>query len=346
MQKPTIRAAIVGASGYSGQELLRLLLPHPNVQIVSITSRQFAGKPLAEAFPAFASLPSSQITFSQPEIQALLNSDADVFFLALPHGAAAEFALPLFQNSRKVIDLSADFRIRNPESYLEFYGHPHPAPELLPHATYGLPEIYYSQIQKSSLIASPGCYPTSILLALIPLIKNKLILPKPIFVSSSSGTSGAGKKADESLLFSEIYGSVRSYSIPKHRHLAEIEQELTLAAGIETRITFVPHLVPINRGIHTTIFTQPSSPSLKEEDFFDALKNAYKNSPFIRIRHTLPDTKFVANSNFCDISLRLDTRTNSLILLSSLDNLTKGAAGQAIQSMNILFALPQSTGFF
>lgn len=344
MTKSTIRAVVVGASGYSGQELLRLLLRHPHVEIVAITSRQYAGKKLAEVYPVFAQVPGSELEFTVPEMADLLKADADVYFLALPHGVAAEFALPLVESGRRVIDISADFRLRDAAVYREFYGHEHPAPGLLAGAVYGLPEVYGERIREARLVASAGCYPTSILLPLIPLLREKLVEVSPIFVSSSSGTTGAGRKADETLLFSEVTGSLRAYGIPKHRHLSEIEQELSFAAGQRVVVTFVPHLVPIARGIHTTIFCMPAKDGVKEEELLGCLREAYRGRPFVRVRSSNPDTKDVCGSNFCDMTVKVDGRAGAIVVLSAVDNLTKGASGQAIQAMNWMFGLPEECG--
>jgi len=247
-----IKTAIVGASGYTGQELLRLLLVHPQVELVAATSRQEAGKPLSAVFPRFRKLPGAELPFMEPDPDAIAATGAQAAFLALPHGVAAEIATALLERGLKVIDLSADFRLSDAAVYEEFYGHPHPAPALLDEAVYGLPEVRADAIGDARLVASPGCYPTSILLPLIPLLQAGLIDPATIVANSMSGVSGAGKKADVSLLFCECNESVRAYGIPKHRHLSEIEQELSIAAGEKVVITFIPHLIPVNSGIATT----------------------------------------------------------------------------------------------
>jgi N-acetyl-gamma-glutamyl-phosphate reductase len=251
--------AIVGASGYSGEELVRLLLSHPQAELTAVTSRQYAGQTLAQIFPKFAHHPRAKgLRFSEPKAE-LLAKQAQIVFLALPHGVAAEFAVPLLKLGCQVIDLSADFRVRNPAVYKAFYAHDHPAPELLAQAVYGLPEVYRAQIQKASLIASPGCYPTSILLPTVPLLKAGLVQPAGIIADSLSGVSGAGRKAELDYLFVECNESVRPYGIPKHRHLSEIEQELSVAAGTPVIIQFTPHLIPVNRGILTTLYLEPTT---------------------------------------------------------------------------------------
>ena len=252
------KVAIVGASGYSGEELVRLLLNHPNVELVAVTSRQSAGQTVASVFPKFASYPKSKtLRFTEPNAE-VLSKQADVVFLALPHGVAAEFAVPLNQAGCIVIDLSADFRLKSADIYKEFYAHDHPAPELLQKSVYGLPEFYREDIKKALLIASPGCYPTSILLPTLPLVRAKLIHPNSIIANSMSGVSGAGRKAEVDYLFCECNESVRAYGVPKHRHLSEIEEQLSFAAGSKVTIQFTPHLIPVNRGIHTTLYLAPT----------------------------------------------------------------------------------------
>jgi len=336
------KVAVIGANGYSGEELCSLLARHPQVDVVVLTSRQHDGKRVGDILPRLAG-PISDLEFQAPAVPSLLSTEAEFFFLALPHGLAAEFAAPLIEAGRRVIDLSADFRLRDAETYLEFYGEAHSASHLLPSAVYGLPEVYRKEIRTAALVASAGCYPTSILLPLIPLLKHGLIDTGDIAVSSASGVSGAGRKADPTLLFGECNESLRAYGLPKHRHLSEIEQELSLAADSAIRITFVPHLAPMTRGIHTTIFTRIAAGHAAEE-ILPALQAAYASEPFVRVSDHLPDTKNVTGTNFCDISVRFDARTGRLILLSAEDNLVKGAAGQAVQNFNIMSGFEEVTG--
>jgi N-acetyl-gamma-glutamyl-phosphate reductase len=348
-----VRVGIVGASGYSGEELLHLLLRHPGIELAFVTSRQHAGKTLGKVFPRFASHPlAKELCFIEPEPQTILEKlgrkiKHSVVFLALPHGVAAEIAVPLLKEKVRVIDLSADFRLRSSDTYKEFYGHSHPAPELLKDAIYGLPEIKRSAIRKARLLASPGCYPTSILLPLIPLLKSKLIKSEDIVVNSLSGVSGAGRKAEEMFLFCECNESIRAYSTPKHRHLSEIEQELSEAAGKKVVIQFTPHLIPINRGICTTICVKPRSSGAEiTKNMIDCYEDVYGGEPFVRLLHntSLPDTKHVVGTNFIEIAHRYDPRTKNVLLFSAEDNLTKGASGQAVQSMNIMFGFPETDG--
>src|SRR5579859_7134278 len=257
MQSQKVKVGIVGASGYSGEELVRLLLSHPQVELTALTSRQYAGQTLGQVFPKVANHPMAKtVRFVEPNA-TLLAKHAQVVFLALPHGVAAEFAIPLLDLGCQVIDLSADFRLKSAEVYKDFYAHDHPAPDLLATSVYGLPEVYRSAIKNARLVASPGCYPTSILLPTLPLLRAGLIKPTGIIADSLSGVSGAGRKAELDYLFVECNESVRPYGVPKHRHLSEIEQELSLAAGRPVTIQFTPHLIPVNRGILTTLYLTP-----------------------------------------------------------------------------------------
>jgi N-acetyl-gamma-glutamyl-phosphate reductase len=340
-----IKVAIVGASGYTGMELLRVLLAHPQVELVAVTSRQEAGKSLGTVFPRFSGILGAALTFTEPDPAAIAATGAEAAFLALPHGVAAEIARALLDRGLRVIDLSADFRLHDPAVYREFYDHPHPAPELLPEAVYGLPEVRGAAIRSARLVASPGCYPTSILLPLLPLLRGGLVDPATIVANSLSGVSGAGRKADLSLLFCECNESVRAYGLPKHRHLSEIEQELSLAAGSPVTITFIPHLIPVNAGIATTT-TAMLRAGVAPEAVGAALETAYADCPFVRLlgRGGCADTKNVTRSNFIDIGWQHDPRTGRVILLSAEDNLGKGAGGQAVQSFNLMFGLSETAG--
>ncbi len=355
----TKKVAIVGASGYSGEELVRLLLAHPYAQLSAVTSRQFAGQSLAKVFPKFAHHPRARdLHFSEPNTERLAR-EAEVVFLALPHGVAAEFAAPLLRHGRRVIDLSADFRLRSAAVYQEFYGREHPAPELLAEAVYGLPELYRARLRTASLVASPGCYPTSILLPLVPLLRAGLVQSEGIIADSLSGVSGAGRKVEPDYLFVECNESARPYSVLRHRHLSEIEQELSLAAGSPVVIQFTPHLIPLNRGILTTLYLTPASraaarprrgaagpvPAL-EASISACYQKAYGPEPFVRLLegNALPDTKNVAGTNVLEIAWRFDPRTGRLLVLSAEDNLVKGASGQAVQSLNLMCGWPETAG--
>ncbi len=343
----------MGASGYSGEELVRLMLSHPRADLTVVTSRQYSGKTIAEVFPRFGHhAKANELHFRDP-VSELIARDAEIVFLALPHGVAAEFAKPLLELGCRVIDLSADFRLNDADIYREFHEHEHPAPELLAKAVYGLPEVYGEAIREAQLIASPGCYPTSILLPTIPLLKAGLVKPSGIIADSLSGVSGAGRKVDLAYLYVECNESVRPYGVPKHRHLSEIEQELSLAAGETVTMQFTPHLIPVNRGILTTLYLAPAEKfhdaagaDALGEKIAAAYAEAYAGAPFVRLlkNGALPDTKNVTGTNVVEIAWRLDPRTGRLIVMSAEDNLIKGASGQAVQSMNLACGFEQTAG--
>ena len=348
-----VKVGIVGASGYSGEELVRLLLQHPLAEITTVTSRQYAGQTVAKVFPKFANHPKSKgLHFSEPKSEVLAKA-AQVVFLALPHGVAAEFAVPLLDLGCQVIDLSADFRLKSSTVYKEYYGHDHPAPDLLHRSVYGLPEIHRAEIRNSQLIASPGCYPTSILLPLVPLLRAKLVKTDGIIADSLSGVSGAGRKLEIEYLFGECNESVRPYGLLRHRHLSEIEEQLTAVAGTAVVIQFTPHLIPVNRGILTTLYLTPAKAFAGADEAAAMLREvtecyqaAYGREPFVRLLEgkAPPDTKNVVGTNVIEIAWRTDPRTGRIIVMSALDNITKGASGQAVQSMNILCGFPETTG--
>lgn len=346
------KVAIVGASGYSGEELINLLLRHRNIELTAVTSRQYSGKTIAEVHPRFASFPVARnLKFTNPQ-PAELTNQADIIFLALPHGVAAEYAVPLVNAGKKVIDLSADFRLKSPEIYKEFYGHDHPAPQLLKTAVYGLPEIYRDEIKTASLIASPGCYPTSILLPTIPLLRKKIIEPSQIIINSLSGVSGAGRKAEIDYLFCECNESLRAYGVPKHRHLSEIEEQLSFAAQTRVIAQFTPHLVPVNRGILTTLCLTPSpelrdtQPDVINSEIEKAYAEFYSSAVFVRVlgNKSLADTKHIVGTNVIEFGWKIDPRSKRIILVSAIDNLVKGAGGQAVQSMNIMCGFEETEG--
>jgi len=338
------RVAVVGASGYAGEELVRLLLAHPHAELTAVTSRQYLGKKISQVFPRFARLATADaISFSDSD-PASIARRADIVFLALPHGVSAEFAKPVLDRDARVIDLSADFRLRNADLYREFYGKDHTAPELLAQSTYGLPELYRNQIHDAPLVACPGCYPTSILIPLLPLMRERLIEPGSICVTSLSGVTGTGRKVEADYLFAECNESIRPYAVPKHRHLSEIEQELSLLAAGPVTIQFIPHLVPANRGIVTTICANVRS---EERDRIGSvMENFSRDEPFVRLLtgEQLPDTKNVVGTNFIDVAWRFDPRTKRIILMSAIDNIVKGTSGQAVQCMNLMREFPETAG--
>src|SRR5207244_1008560 len=317
-------------------------LAHPHVDLVAATSRQLAGKTLSQVFPRFSHQTiAATLKFSDPDPKQIAR-EASLVFLALPHGLAAEFAKPLLSAGTRVVDLSADFRIKDASVYQEFYGHDHPAPDLLGQSVYGLPEIYREKIREAKLVACPGCYPTSILVPLRPLNRRKAIDRKMILVASMSGVTGARRKVEADYLFSECNESVRPYGVPKHRHLSEIEQELSILAGEKVVIQFTPHLVPVNRGIVTTIYAELRGDVVAVDPAL-IFGGAYGREPFVRLLgdERLPDTKNVVGTNFIEIAWKIDKRTGRLIVMSAIDNIVKGASGQAVQCFNLMCGFPE-----
>ena len=340
------KVAIFGASGYSGEELVKRLSTHPLVELGCLTSRQYAGKKASEVFGWIGRRsPLTNLEFTEPDLPSLRPLGIEFAFLALPHGVASEFAVPLLEQGIKVIDLSADFRVKDPEVYEYFYKHKHPAPALLQKSVYGLPEAYRDQIRGAKLVASPGCYPTSVLVPLLPIIRAKMIRLSSIVVNSLSGVSGAGRKAEMDLLFVECNESARPYGLPSHRHLSEIEQELSNAAGEPVIIQFAPHLIPLNRGILTTIHADPVA-ELTVESLEEVYETAYGSEWFIRLLGSsrYPDLKNVVGTNRLEFAWRVDPRTGRIILMSAEDNLVKGAAGQAVQCLNIMNGWDEALG--
>lgn len=336
-----IRVGIVGATGYAGAELVRILLGHPDVKITIVTSRQYAGVSFSEVYPSMKGIMDTPC--EEYHIDRLINQ-ADVVFTALPHKLPMAFVPELIKNNMKVIDLSADFRFRNISVYEKHY-QPHTAGRLSESAVYGLSEINPEMIQKASLIGNPGCYPTSLLLPLIPLVKNKMVMTDSIIADAKSGVSGAGRSISLDTHFCEVNEAFKAYKVSNHRHTPEMEENLSIAAGEPVQITFVPHLVPITRGMLTTIYANIVR-DIKETDIRDCLESYYQNRYFVRIckEGTFPNVSNVRTTNFCDIGLKVDTRNNRLILVSAIDNLMKGASGQAVQNMNLMMGLDEKTG--
>ncbi len=335
------RIAVIGASGYTGVELLRLLSQHPKTELVCVTSRQYAGQSVSEVFP---SLQGSLDLFFENINPAGLADRADLVFTAVPHQAAMGMIPGLLDAGCRVVDLSADFRLGDVSTYEAWYQE-HTAPELLSEAVYGLPELFREQIPSARLIANPGCYPTSVALALAPLLENSLIDLSTIIVDSKSGTSGAGRSAKVDTLYCEVNEGFKAYSLPRHRHTPEIEQTLGTLAGTDVIISFTPHLLPVSRGILSTCYASLSSP-LSLEELHDVYIESYASEAFVRVlpKGQLPNISQVSGSNYCDIGLAVDDRTGRVIALAAIDNLVKGAAGQAIQNMNLMLSLPENTG--
>jgi N-acetyl-gamma-glutamyl-phosphate reductase len=338
-----IRVGIIGITGYAGEELLRITSKHPNVIITGLYARKsFIGKYVKELYPFCDNL---SLTIDPIDIDQV-SQNSDVVFLALPHAVALGLVPTLFDRGVKIIDLSADFRLHNKNIYEQWYKASHTATQYLEEAVYGLSELYYDKIMKATLIANPGCYPTSIILGCAPAIHNNLINLDDIIIDSKSGISGAGRNNAQTYLQTE-YPNCKAYNIAGlHRHIPEIEQELSLlAANKNVTINFTPHIIPSERGMLSTIYVNLRDTFLKKHTILEAYKEFYSNSSFIKINDTLlPGTKRVLNTNFCEIGLDIDYRTKKLVIISVIDNLMKGAAGQAVQNMNIMFGLQETAG--
>lgn len=338
-----LNCAVLGATGYTGAELTKLLLAHPHVKITHLTTRQEKPIPLSRILPTVPESVKLEITpYSFEEVK----KKADLVFLCLPHTEAMITADQFLRAGKVVIDLSADFRLKDPKLYPEWYGVEHAFATRLKQAVYGLCEINRGKIKKADLISNPGCYPTGPSLALIPLLKKRLIDPKSIIINAASGVSGAGKKLVQTTQFCEASENFSAYKVNKHQHTPEIEQSLSIAAGKPVKITFMPHLLPVNRGILATIYTQPSRKSITEATIRKVLEAVYAEDVFVRIcpEGKYPSLRAVANTNFCDIGISLDSRTGRLVIFTAIDNLLKGASGQAVQNMNIRYGFPESEG--
>jgi len=338
-----MNSAVIGASGYSGEELVRLLARHPNVTLAAVTSRSLAGKLVANVMPGLRHLVGGLEFSNSDPAELAARDDLDVFFLALPHGVASEYADPLFQAGKTVIDLSADFRLGSTARYEDYYGQPHPAPHLLDAAPYVIPELADEKWKSASLIACPGCYPTSVQLPLIPLLKAGIIKPSGIVINSYSGVSGAGRKVAEDFIYCERNESMQGYGMPKHRHLSEIEEQLEKAAFADCVVQFNPHLAPMSRGISTTIVAKANG-SL--QNIYSTWNAAYADKPFVSVlpSGTYPDTKYVTGTNRADISAVYDPRTDNFVITAVIDNLLKGASGQAVQLLNLKFGFEETAG--
>lgn len=337
-----LKVAIVGASGYTGVELLRILHCHPEVAITSVTSEQSAGKAISEVFPTLRSRYNLVLENLEP---VRIADRADFIFTALPHKAAMEVVPTFLKLGKRVVDLSADYRLRDAKEYEAWY-EPHMNPALLEQSVYGLPELRREKIAGADLVANPGCYPTSVILGLAPLLKKKLIDPATIIADSKSGVSGAGRSAKVDNLYCEVNEGFKAYGVGgAHRHIPEIEQELSLLAGKQLRITFTPHLVPMDRGILSTIYATPTG-AVSSAELLELYRAYYQGEAFVRIlpEGSFPSTSHVRGSNFCDIGLAVDKRTGRVVVVSAIDNLIKGASGQAVQNMNIMNGFPENLG--
>lgn len=337
-----LRVAIIGASGYTGCELVRLLSNHPEVTITAATSRQYNGVALSEVYPHLRQ--AVDIVCQDLSVEEISEA-ADFVFCAVPHKTAMDIVPDLLSTGKKVVDLSADFRLSDVFVYEQWY-QPHSAPELLNQAVYGLPEINHAKIQQARFVANPGCYVTSITLALAPLLTSGVIDSDSIIADSKSGTSGAGRAPGVGTLFCEVTDGFKPYKVGgTHRHTPEIEQNLSRLAGSPITISFTPHLLPVSRGILSTIYADLKLP-IREAQIRELFLSSYADSYFVRIlgQDLQPATQYVRGSNFCDIGLKIDSRTNRIIITSAIDNLVKGASGQAIQNMNLMCGFKEETG--
>jgi N-acetyl-gamma-glutamyl-phosphate reductase len=336
-----IHVAICGGSGYTGGELLRILSNHPKVTVTGATSEKAAGKSITELFPNLHKY--SDLIYEHLKTKKLLQK-ADIFFLALPHSKSQEAVNYFFQHGKKVIDLSADYRLKNPKIYEEWYKVPHKYKASLNRAVYGLPELYRKKIAETNIVANPGCYPTGAILGLYPALKYNLIELSSIVIDSKSGTSGAGRTSDTSFSFCEVNEGFKAYAIGTHRHTPEIEQELSKIAGKNIIVNFTPHLSPFDRGIFTTIYSRLKK-NIGTKKIIDIYKNVYSDEPFTKIldEGKFPDVKHIRGTNECEIGVFTNKRTATLIVVTALDNLVKGASGQAVHNMNIMMGIDEKT---
>ncbi len=336
-----INVGVIGSTGYAGQQLVWFLNRHPQVKICFLSSHNHTGNPFSDTYPNYRNF-MQDICINIQEAEQRF-STIDVLFIALPHGKSFELAKKALALNVKVIDLGADFRLLDATLYKDWYDLDHGSPQLLSEAVYGLPELHRDKIKRANLIANPGCYPTASILALAPLLKEQLIVEESIIIDAKSGVSGAGRTANIATLYTECSESIKAYSVASHRHTPEIEQELSLLNGRPLFISFTPHLVPMNRGILATCYGSLRK-NITKKALYDCYQSFYQDEYFVRIIDTIPETRNVKGSNLCDIGLCIDERTGRVIVISAIDNLIKGAAGQAVQNMNLMFGLEEMAG--
>jgi N-acetyl-gamma-glutamyl-phosphate reductase len=336
------KVAVVGASGYAGLELVRLLVRHPGCELTALTSLEYPGKPFSEIFPALAGL--VDLPFAADPAPEKIAALADVIFTAIPHQTAMGLIPRFLELGCKVVDLSADFRFREVSLYEKWY-QAHTAPELCAEAVYGLPELYREEVRRTRLVGNPGCYPTCVILGLAPLAQAGLLTPQSVIADCKSGVSGAGRQGMLGLSFCEVNDGFRAYKVLEHRHAPEMEQELSVLAGTPVKVTFTPHLVPMSRGILGTLYASLKE-SRSEAELRELYRKFYQGQPFVRLRPpgVLPDTRDVRGSNFCDLALKVDVESRRVIVVSVIDNLTKGAAGQAVHNFNLMLGFPETAG--
>lgn len=336
-----IKASVIGASGYGGAEAVRLLSTHPEVEIVHVTAESQQGQIMSSLYPNLRSFVDQAMIAVDAE---RIGRDSDVTFISLPSGKAMALVPSLLRQGSKVIDIAADFRLRDASLYPTWYKVTHTAPEYLKEAVYGLPELHREALRKTRLVANPGCYPAASILALLPLLRAGVVQPTGIVIDAKSGVSGAGRGGGGGFGFSETNEDVRAYSVTGHNHIAEIEQELSGVAQASVRVSFTPHLIPMTRGILATVYA-PLKKQLSEAEALALYQETYVDEPFIRVLpDALPRTKATLGSNYCDVAIKIDTRAATAIAITAIDNLGRGAAGQAVQNMNLLCGLPETTG--
>ena len=337
-----IKAGIIGSTGYAGAELVRLLLNHPEAEIVWYGSRSYVDQPYADIYANLFELVDEKCL--DDNMDALADK-ADVIFTATPQGFCAQKVSEKLLSKCRVIDLSADFRIKDAERYEAWYGIHHPTPEFLPEAVYGLPELHRSDIRGARLIANPGCFPTCSILTIAPALKQGFIEPNSVIIDAKSGTTGAGRGAKVQNLYCEVNETVKAYGVTSHRHTPEIEDQLSIEAGESMLVQFTPHLIPMNRGILVTAYASLKK-NVTEEEVKAAYEEAYASEHFVRVLPDgrVPETRWVRGSNYADVNIRLDVRTGRLVMMGAIDNIMKGAAGQAVQNMNIMFGLDEAEG--
>ena len=336
-----IKASVMGASGYGGAEAVRLLISHPHVDILHVTAETQQGREMSTLYPNLRCFVDQKMIGGDAE---RIGRDSDVTFVSLPSGKAMYLVDTLLAQGSKVIDLAADFRLRQADLYPVWYKFTHVAPAYLPEAVYGLPELHRAEITQTRLVANPGCYPAAALLALIPLMRAGAIQTSGIIIDAKSGVSGTGRGGEGGYSYAEVNENLQAYSVTGHNHTAEIEQELSRIASRPVQVVFTPHLVPMTRGILATVYA-PLTETLQEAEALSLYEETYSHAPFVRVLHdTLPQTKATLGSNYCDLTVKINARTQTAIALAAIDNLGRGAAGQAIHNMNLMFGLPETTG--
>ena len=334
-----IEAAIVGASGYSGAELLRILSRRVDVRVRKVVASASAGQRVDAIYPTF----SGRVDLAYEHWDPAACADCDLVFVAVPSGESMNIVPEVLQHGPRVIDLSGDFRLPTADLYEHYYAHTHTAPQLLGEAVYGLPELHRTLIAPARLVANPGCYPTSAILGLLPALEDKLIDPTGIVITAMSGVSGAGRSATWELSFTEVNENIRAYKIGNHQHIPEIQSVLSRVASADVSLSFIPHLVPLTRGLYTTIHAHLDV-ALSTDELYELFRQRYREEPFVRIKRQIPQIRDVVHTNYCDIAVHVNSATRQAVIVSAIDNLVKGASGQAVQNMNIMFGLPEGEG--